>query len=54
MAGHHIINDTIYGAFAVENMTGRYLHALSAKFVHPVSGEEVVVSTRYPDWAAGV
>jgi 23S rRNA pseudouridine1911/1915/1917 synthase len=54
MAGHHIINDTLYGAFAVENMIGHYLHALSAKFVHPVSGEEVVVSTRYPDWAAGV
>ena len=30
-AGMHIINDTLYGAFAVENQTGHFLHAVSAK-----------------------
>lgn len=50
-AGHHIINDTLYGAFAVENRTGHCLHALSAKFIHPASETAAVLTTRHPEWA---
>lgn len=50
-AGMHIINDTLYGAFAVENQTGHFLHALSAKFKHPVSGADVEIRTELPNWA---
>lgn len=51
MAGMHIVNDRLYGAFAVENMTGHCLHSLSAKFRHPATGEAVVIRTPYPQWA---
>ena len=40
-----------YGAFAVENMTGHCLHALAAKFRHPVSGDPMDLRTPYPPWA---
>jgi 23S rRNA pseudouridine1911/1915/1917 synthase len=50
-AGMHIINDTLYGAFAVENQTGHFLHALSAKFKHPISGDDVEIRTELPNWA---
>ncbi len=52
MAGLHIINDRLYGAFAVEDMTGHCLHALSASFIHPLSGERISISTPLPAWAA--
>ena len=51
LAGMHIINDRLYGAFAVENMTGHALHALAARFRHPVSGDEMEIRTPYPQWA---
>jgi len=51
LAGMHIVNDRLYGAFAVENMKGHCLHALSAKFTHPVSGHAAEIRTPYPDWA---
>lgn len=51
IAGMHIVNDRLYGAFAVEGMRGHRLHSLSAKFIHPVSGKETNVSTAIPDWA---
>lgn len=50
-AGMHIINDRLYGAFAVENQRGHCLHALAAKFSHPVSGEPVEIRTPLPEWA---
>ena len=52
LAGMHIVNDRLYGAFAVENQTGHCLHALAAKFNHPRTGEPVEIRTRYPAWAA--
>ena len=52
LAGLHIVNDRLYGAFAVENQTGHCLHALAASFVHPVSGDPVEIRTPYPVWAA--
>ena len=51
LAGLHIINDRLYGAFAVEGQTGHCLHALSASFRHPVSGDPVEIATPWPDWA---
>ncbi len=51
LAGMHIVNDRRYGAFAVEDMTGHRLHALSAEFRHPVSGEPCRIETPWPDWA---
>ena len=51
LAGMHIVNDRLYGAFAVENMTGHRLHALAAKFRHPVSGDPMDLRTPYPPWA---
>ena len=50
-AGMHIVNDRLYGAFAVEDMVGHCLHALAAAFVHPVSGEPCRIGTPWPDWA---
>ena len=49
-AGLHIVNDRLYGAFAVEGMEGHCLHALAASFRHPVSGDEMEIRTPYPDW----
>lgn len=54
LAGMHIVNDRLYGAFAVEGMTGHCLHALSASFAHPVSDEECEISTTPPSWAKKV
>ena len=50
-AGMHIVNDRLYGAFAVEDMVGHRLHALAATFVHPVSGEPCRIETPWPEWA---
>ena len=47
----HIVNDRLYGAFAIENQTGHCLHALAASFMHPVSGDPVEIRTPYPAWA---
>ena len=54
LAGLHIVNDRLYGAFAVEGMRGHLLHALAASFRHPVSGSPCEIRTRLPPWAAGV
>ena len=51
LAGLHIVNDRLYGAFAVENQEGHCLHALAARFRHPVSGAEMEIRTPYPSWA---
>ena len=51
LAGMHIVNDRLYGAFAVENETGHRLHALSAKFRHPASDAEMEIRTQLPAWA---
>ena len=51
LAGMHIVNDRIYGAFAVEHQTGHCLHALAAHFRHPISGDEMEIRTPFPQWA---
>ena len=50
MAGMHIVNDRLYGAFAVEGMAGHCLHALAAEFIHPSTGLPVEVRTDLPVW----
>jgi 23S rRNA pseudouridine1911/1915/1917 synthase len=50
LAGMHIVNDRLYGAFAVENQTGHCLHSLSASFRHPTFCTETEIRTNYPDW----
>ena len=50
LAGMHIVNDRLYGAFAVEDMKGHCLHALSASFVHPASGMPCEIRTNLPSW----
>ena len=52
LAGMHIVNDRLYGAFAVENQKGHCLHALAAKFRHPTSGDVTEIRTRHPSWAS--
>ena len=51
LAGMHIVNDRLYGGFAVEGQAGHCLHALAARFRHPVSGETAEIRTDYPAWA---
>ncbi len=51
LAGMHIVNDRLYGAFAVENQAGHCLHALAAAFAHPVTGTPTEIRTPYPTWA---
>lgn len=51
LAGMHIINDRLYGAFAIENQTGHCLHALAARFIHPTTGVPVEIRTPVPAWA---
>lgn len=51
LAGMHIVNDRLYGAFAVEGQTGHCLHALSATFRHPSDGEQRTIATPLPAWA---
>lgn len=51
LAGMHIVNDRLYGAFAVERQRGHCLHALAAAFRHPVTGDPAEIRTPYPKWA---
>ena len=52
MAGMHIVNDRLYGAFAVEGRAGHCLHSFSASFLHPETSDPVTVQTspRWLDW----
>lgn len=54
LAGMHIVNDRLYGAFAVERQVGHCLHALAARFRHPVAEVETEIRTPWPEWASGV
>ena len=51
IAGHHIVNDRLYGAFAIEGQKGHCLHALSAGFIHPITRQPTVLTTPAPAWA---
>ena len=51
LAGYHIVNDRLYGGFAVENQIGHCLHAFAAEFNHPANGKAMRIETPYPRWA---
>ncbi len=51
LAGLHIVNDRLYGAFAVEGQAGHCLHAYAAAFAHPTTGAATTIRTEKPAWA---
>lgn len=51
LAGMHIVNDRLYGAFAVENQIGHCLHAFAADFRHPMTNAALHIETPRPVWA---
>lgn len=51
LEGIHIINDRLYGGFAVENQTGHCLHSFAAEFAHPDNSLRMQIKTRPPEWA---
>ncbi|MCQ2389586.1 MAG: RluA family pseudouridine synthase [Kiritimatiellae bacterium] len=53
IAGMPVVNDRVYGAFAVEGQIGHCLHALAASFVHPATGAHCEIRTSPPAWADG-
>ena len=50
-SGMHIINDRLYGAFAVESQRGHCLHAYSVDFLHPRTNQPCHIQTALPEWA---
>ena len=54
IAGMHIVNDRLYGAFAIENQKWHCLHALAAAFNHPVSSCPMEIRTPLPVWATNL
>ncbi|MBQ7681257.1 MAG: RluA family pseudouridine synthase [Oscillibacter sp.] len=46
--GHPVLGDPVYGA-AVPGLTGQCLHAIGLKFVHPRTGEWIVLSCPLPE-----
>lgn len=51
IAGMHIVNDRVYGAFAEEGRIGHCLHSLAAEFRHPADGSSVRIEVPRPAWA---
>ena len=51
LSGMHIVNDRLYGAFAIEGQVGHCLHAFAAKFIHPESHQPMEIKTHLPIWA---
>ena len=54
LAGHPVAGDTLYGAASASDAPspgGFFLHSLSAAFVHPATGEPVVIRAAPPPWA---
>ena len=51
LAGMHIVNDRLYGAFAVEDQVGHCLHAQAVEFTHPVAQAPCRIETPWPAWA---
>ncbi len=53
MAGHPIVNDSLYGAAASHGGGTHLLHALRAEFTDPRTGEGLRVETPVPPFAKG-
>ncbi|MCR5138199.1 MAG: RluA family pseudouridine synthase [Oscillospiraceae bacterium] len=53
--GHPLLGDGVYGAPSPEKgLEGQCLHARELKFVHPRSGERMVLTTPLPDYFEAV
>ena len=53
--GHPLLGDAVYGAPSPDKgLSGQCLHARELKFIHPRSGEKVVISTDLPDYFKNV
>ena len=49
--GHPLLGDGVYGAPCPEKgLEGQCLHARTLKFIHPRSGEQIVVESPLPDY----
>ena len=53
--GHPLLGDYTYGAPQTEKgLSGQCLHARELKFIHPGTGEQVVITSELPDYFTGV
>lgn len=53
--GHPLLGDAVYGAPSPDKgLSGQCLHARKLKFIHPRSGERVVISTELPEYFQSV
>ena len=53
--GHPLLGDSVYGAPSPDKgLSGQCLHARELKFIHPRSGERVVISTELPEYFKNV
>jgi 23S rRNA pseudouridine1911/1915/1917 synthase len=48
LAGWPVVNDTLYGARAVDGCARHFLHAFAARFAHPASGHPCRIETPLP------
>ena len=48
--GHPILGDTVYGAKKpVPGLTGQCLHATGLEFIHPATGEKIILTCPLPE-----
>ena len=53
--GHPVLGDLVYGRKKAEKgLEGQCLHARCLKFIHPRSGEQIVLTTELPDYFRSV
>lgn len=53
--GHPLLGDALYGAPSPDKgLSGQCLHARELKFIHPRTGEHVVVSTDLPEYFTSI
>ena len=53
--GHPLLGDALYGAPSPDKgLAGQCLHARELKFIHPRTGEHVVISTDLPEYFTSV
>ncbi len=51
--GHALVGDTMYGV-ADDRISRQALHCAQVRFIHPVSGEELLIKTEIPDDMKGL
>ena len=48
--GHPLLGDTVYGGKPDKGLEGQCLHARELKFIHPRTGESVLLRSELPDY----